>query len=355
MRHQACGTLATVAWSAAPSSARTKTSRPAARQLSITRRGNPPLPAMIPNGPWGGPWAESSASAAIRPFRLADRAARIGADKGDDVVDRADPGKALGRVVDPVVECPVIREQELIRAAQPLDVVAAEAAALHADDVDAGQPGAVAHHQAVGDDVALDPGHAADHRMPADPHELVHRRQPAEYRMILDHDMTAERRVVDEDDVIADLAVMRDMGADHQQAMIADSRDHATAGGAGVDRHMLADRVVMADFQRRRLAGVFQVLRLEADRGEGEDPGPLADRGPPVDHDMRFEADAGAEHDMLADHAIGADHASGATIAVGWIWGIPGLSRSGSSQQTPLLPSTGREPRRGPRISTHCR
>ena len=113
----------------------------------------------------------------------------FGADKGDDVVDRGDPGKALGGLVDPVAQRPGRVEQKLIGAAQALDVLAAEAAALHADDVEAGEPRAVADHLAVGDDVALDPGHAADHRVPADADELMHRRQPAEYRVILDDDM----------------------------------------------------------------------------------------------------------------------------------------------------------------------
>src|SRR5207244_3730297 len=100
-------------------------------------------------------------------------------------------------------ERPILREQELIGAAQPLYIVAAEAAALHADDVEPGQARPVADHHAIWDDVALDPRHAADHRMPADPHELMHRGKPAEDRVILDHDMAAERRVVDENDVVA--------------------------------------------------------------------------------------------------------------------------------------------------------
>ena len=101
--------------------------------------------------------------------------------------------------------------------------------------------------------------------------------------------MAAERRVVDQDDVVADLAVMRDMRADHEQAIVADPGDHAAALGAGVHRHVLADRVVAADLERRRLALVFQILRLEPDRGERKDSRPLADRRAPVDHDMRFE------------------------------------------------------------------
>src|SRR5437016_2352126 len=139
MRHQTCGTASTVAGSASPSRAMTNTSRPALRQLSIRWPGRPPLPAMMPSGPWVG----AAASAAIRAFlrggrRLAQRAARIGADKRDDVGDRADRGKALGRLVDPVAERAVVREQKLVGAAQPLDLLAGEAAALDADDVEAG-------------------------------------------------------------------------------------------------------------------------------------------------------------------------------------------------------------------------
>src|SRR5205085_4653711 len=137
IRHQACGTPSTVAGSASPSSASTNTSRPAARQLSIRRRGNAPLPATMPSGPGRLP--------AIRPLRLADRPAGIGADEGDDIVDRTDAAKAVGGLGDPVVQGALGREQELIGAAQPLDVLPAEAVALHADDVEPAEPRPVAH------------------------------------------------------------------------------------------------------------------------------------------------------------------------------------------------------------------
>src|SRR5439155_15595801 len=105
---------------------------------------------------------------AIRSLRLADRSARIGADERDDVVDRADATEAVGRLVDAVAEGALGREQELIGTAQPLDIFAAEALALHADDVEPAQPCPIAHHLAVRDNVALDARHAADHRMPPD-------------------------------------------------------------------------------------------------------------------------------------------------------------------------------------------
>src|SRR5437764_12725680 len=115
--HQACGTPATVAWSASPSSARTKTGRPAARQFSIRRRGSAPLPATMPRGP----------SAAIRSLPLADRARRIGADERYDVIDRSDAAVALGTPLAPVGERALGRAQELVRSAQGLDRFSAEA------------------------------------------------------------------------------------------------------------------------------------------------------------------------------------------------------------------------------------
>ena len=47
--------------------------------------------------------------------------------------------------------------------------------------------------------------------------------------MLADDDVARQRRVVRHDDVVADLAIMRDMRADHEQAVIADARHHAAA------------------------------------------------------------------------------------------------------------------------------
>ena len=255
-RHQACGTSATVAGSAAPSSARTKTSRPAARQDSMRRRGSPPPPAMMP----------SLSVIASRHCPFGWQMARLESARMNATMSStgAIPPKRSATSSTRSLSVPSSPNRQLIGAAQALDVLAAEAAALHADDVEPDEPRAVAHHLAIGDDVALDPRHAADHRMPADADELMHRRKPAENGIIADDDMAAERRVVGHDDVVADLAVMRDMRPDHEQAIVADPGDHAAAGGAGVHRHMLADRVVAADVERDVSPSIFQILRSRA-------------------------------------------------------------------------------------------
>ena len=69
-------------------------------------------------------------------------------------------------------------------------------------------------------------------------------------------------------------------------------------------------RIVLSatDDERRFLAVIFEVLRLEPDRGEREDPRPLADRRMAVDHDMGAQHHPGPERHMLADDAIGPDH-----------------------------------------------
>ncbi len=53
---------------------------------------------------------------------------------------------------------------------------------------------------------------------------------------------------------------------------------------------------------------IFEVLRLEPDRGEREDSRSLGDRRMAVDDDMRAQHHPGPERHILADDAIGPDH-----------------------------------------------
>src|SRR5260221_5091133 len=195
----AWGTSARMAGSASSMKARTKNSRSAARHASIMRRGNSPAPARIPSLPTIRLQALS---------RLADRPARIGADEIDDVPDRLDVAETLGDVVDTLAQRAGVAKELLVGVAQRLDLVARETAALHADDVDAGQARPVAHHRAIGNDVALDPRHAADHRILTDADELMNRRKPADDGVVRNHDMPGERRIVRHHDVASHLAIM---------------------------------------------------------------------------------------------------------------------------------------------------
>ena len=62
-------------------------------------------------------------------------------------------------------------------------------------------------------------------------------------------------------------------------------RDLAVTGGT-VDRDVLAEGVVVADLREGRAAFPFQVLRLEADTGEGEDFVGATESGIAVDDDV---------------------------------------------------------------------
>ncbi len=62
-----------------------------------------------------------------------------------------DAGEALGRSATRSAKgAGSAANSSLVGGAQRLDVVAAEAAALHADDVEPGEPRAVAHHRPKG-------------------------------------------------------------------------------------------------------------------------------------------------------------------------------------------------------------
>ncbi len=152
------------------------------------------------------------------------------ADKGDHVLYRPYVRKTLGRLADAVRKrTDFFAEYHLIGRAQRLYLVARKAPALQPDDVQSGQSRAVADHHAIGNDVALNAGDAADHRMRADTHELMYRRQSAEERIVADGNVAAKRRVVGHDDVITELAVVRDVGARHEQTLVADLGQHAAA------------------------------------------------------------------------------------------------------------------------------
>ena len=179
--------------------------------------------------------------------------------------------------------------------------------ALQPDHIEALQPRPLADGHAVWDHVVLDPRHPADHGVASDPDELMDRREPADDGAFLDDDMATERRVVGHDDPVADGAVVGDVGAHHEQAVIANPRDHPAALGARVHGHVLAHHIVRADDQLGRLAAVFNVLRPMADRGEGIDLGPGPDLGPALDDDMTVQNHVRAQIHMGPDHAVRPD------------------------------------------------
>ena len=140
-----------------------------------------------------------------------------------------------------------------------------EAAPLQADDIEAGERGAVAERDAEGDDVVLDAREAADEGVGADADELMRGGAAAENGEIADLAMAGQHHVVGEDDALADAAIMRDMGV---------GEEHASAGRRSFREPPPAvpGFIVTPSRMRQsspidkanRLAAIFEVLRLDA-------------------------------------------------------------------------------------------
>ena len=80
--------------------------------------------------------------------------------------------------------------------------------------------------------------------------------------------MAGERAVVGEDHCIAHRAIVADMAVGQKISAIADPR-LSLGCRAAVDRDELAKGIFVADFEIGRLALIFQILRLLADRAVG--------------------------------------------------------------------------------------
>ena len=78
-------------------------------------------------------------------------------------------------------------------------------------------------------------------------------------------DVAGQHHVVGADKIVADLAIMRDVRADHEKTFVADGGDAAVARGAGAHGHVLADIAIGADHELGRLALVAERLRRSAE------------------------------------------------------------------------------------------
>ena len=159
-----------------------------------------------------------------------------------------------------------------------IDVVR-EAAPPQPDRVEAREARAVAGDLRVGDGVLAHHRIRGGERRFADAHELVHARHRAEHHVILEHHVARQRREAGQHAVVPDPAVVRDVDVVEDEVPVADARAAAPVRAPDVDRRELPDHVVLADHERRILAGRAQHLRLAADHGERRDARAGADRG----------------------------------------------------------------------------
>ena len=91
--------------------------------------------------------------------------------------------------------------------------------------------------------------------------------------------MTADHRIVGEGYIVADIAVVSDMGTDHEKAAVADACYAAAFLGAGIHGDAFAQLAAGADDEAGRTAAIVHRLRRRAERREGIDDGVLAECG----------------------------------------------------------------------------
>src|SRR5262249_6874524 len=155
---------------------------------------------------------------------------------------------------------------------------------------------------------------------------------------------------VGQDHIVADVAVVADMGADHEKPAIADASGAAAVLGPKIHGHVLADIATGTDLEPGRSAAVLDRLRRRAERSERIDLGARTDRGVAGYVHMGTERAPLADGDVRTDHAIGADrHLRPDRRSVGnagsWIdrglrshRALPGLTRPRPRRRLPPRP-----------------
>src|SRR5690606_33526259 len=101
--------------------------------------------------------------------------------------------------------------------------------------------------------------------------------------------------------------IMRDVGADHEEAGIAQLRVHPAALRPAMDRDVLADDAVVADEDRARLALETQVLRIAPYGCERMDARVGTNRGLARQDNMRPDGGVRPHDDIGPDDGVGPD------------------------------------------------
>ena len=107
--------------------------------------------------------------------------------------------------------------------------------------------------------------------------------------------------------MVSDHAVVSDVGVGHDESMAPHFGEPAAFDSAAADGYTLANFVVVADLQPRRLASVGNILGRHSDGAEGKEGIIGTDFRGPFDSDVRHQTAALSQFDIGPDHAIGAD------------------------------------------------
>jgi hypothetical protein len=122
-------------------------------------------------------------------------------------------------------------------------------------------------------------------------------------RVILHRDVAAQRGVVRHDDVTPELAVVRDMRVTQKQ-IVGANPGWDFRRRAAVNRAVFPKHVVIAHFEKSRLADVFEVLGLAPDDRKREKLVVVADLGGSFNNHMRMEHAVVSNFDMGTNQAV---------------------------------------------------
>jgi hypothetical protein len=101
--------------------------------------------------------------------------------------------------------------------------------------------------------------------------KLVYGTQSSQDRVLFHQNVAGQGAVVREDHVISDIAIMGDMAVGQKITVASDAR-YRPNGGASVHGAEFPEAIVIPDLEVGRFAGIFEILRLLADRAEGVEP-----------------------------------------------------------------------------------
>ena len=136
--------------------------------------------------------------------------------------------------------------------------------------------------------------------------ELVNRRRSGNDGVVADFDVAGEGNGIREDDVTTDLTIVRHVRVAEKQTMRTDP-GHGIRVSAAVNGAVFPENVVIANFQVRRIARVFEILRLSSHGGEGEELIAASEFRMTFEHHMRVEDTIIAKLDICADDTERAD------------------------------------------------
>src|SRR5271156_673233 len=211
---------------------------PRSRAARATSSGNTPLPAMSPSL-----FTLAANDSALRVLDEIDQAAHLG-----------ELAVLLESLRDRFLAQQLGKEQRAGRSLDSRDLLRAEAATLESDLVDARQPRPIARHHRVRGHVLRHLRAGCDECVRADAAELMNAAHSLETCEFLEHAVAAELGRVHQDAIVADDTIVGDMNIGHDQHVIADQRAHPANFGAAMNRRELANGVVVANLERRRLA-----------------------------------------------------------------------------------------------------